>query len=294
MTCRFSASASVRRTNVATAITGAPPFAYVSSISLGGGVFQAANKPYGASLTYFLGEAASEGSVEIVILDSMSQPVRTLRGGGRQGLNRVVWDLRGTACGTWTPTTGRLNGGRVNPGRYVARVKASGETVEQPFEVRIDPRITASSDDLAAHGRAVSRLIAMECSVRRSMEQIAAVDRQLSALESRASKATWAQASAVKDTLRGIRDRFESDPRGDAPLNVSRKITRLREEVESYTGRPTAAQEEWTGIFDQQLQDTLRALDRAFTQDVVRLNERLTAERIPAVTVGAPGGSERR
>ena len=251
--------------------------------SLGGGVYVAPNKPYGASLTYFLGRAAVESGVEIQILDNAREPVRTLRGGTRQGLNRVVWDLRRTACGSWTPASGRLSGGRVVPGRYTARLTASGETVEQPFDVRLDPRVKASDEDLLEHSRSVSRLVAMECSARRSIEQLADVEQQLAALETRASPATWKEASALRGALRAVSDRFESNPRGDAPLNLSRKITRLREEVEAYTGLPTAAQQEWTGIFEQQLQDTTRALDRVFTQDLVKLNERLRGERLPAV-----------
>jgi hypothetical protein len=250
--------------------------------SLGGGVYVAPNKPYGASLTYFLGRAAESG-VEIQILDTAREPVRTLRGGTRQGLNRVVWDLRRTPCGSWTPASGRLSGGRVVPGRYIARLTASGETVEQPFDVRLDPRVTATDQDLLEHSRTVSRLVAMECSARRSTEQLADVEQQLAALERRASPATWIEASAVTRALRAVSDRFESDPRGDAPLNLSRKITRLREEVEAYTGQPTSAQREWTGIFEQHLEDTTRALDRVFKEDLVKLNDRLKGEGLPAV-----------
>jgi hypothetical protein len=112
----------------------------------------------------------------------------------------------------------------------------------------------------------VDRLVAMECSVRRALEGIASAEKQLTATELRAAEGQRLQASAARDMLRGIRDRFESDPRGAAPLNLSRKITRMREEIEGYTGRPTAAQLEWVSAFEQQLQDALRALEKGLKE----------------------------
>jgi hypothetical protein len=169
----------------------------------------------------------------------------------------------------------------------VARLTARGETVEQPFTVRLDPRLKASADDVAEQGRAVGRLIGMECSIRQATEEIAGVDKQLAGLEQSVSQAgLQTEVSAVRAALRGVRDRFESDPRGPAPLNLARKITRMREEVEGYTGRPTAAQVEWAGIFERQLQETLRSLDGVLSSNVARLNERLTAAGIPQVAVG--------
>ena len=134
--------------------------------SLAGGVFVAPNSPYGASLTYFLArDVEAGGRVDIEILDSARQPIRTLRGGTRAGINRVVWDLRSPACGSWMPATGRLAGPRVVPGQYVARLTAHGRSVEQPLVVRLDPRVKASTEELTEHGRAVARLVGMECSV---------------------------------------------------------------------------------------------------------------------------------
>ena len=50
---------------------------------------------------------------------------------------------------------------RVLPGRYIARLTASGETVEQPFHVRLDPRVKASDEDLLEHSGSVSPMFAV-------------------------------------------------------------------------------------------------------------------------------------
>ncbi|HLJ85380.1 MAG TPA: hypothetical protein VKZ53_01075 [Candidatus Angelobacter sp.] len=75
------------------------------------------------------------------------------------GLHRFVWDLRlalpelrspgysmATAFGQNTPTDPQ--GPQVLPGSYEIRLTAAGTTVRQKVEVKMDPRLQASSDDL--------------------------------------------------------------------------------------------------------------------------------------------------
>lgn len=51
------------------------------------------NPRYGADINYYL-RAATKGHVTITILDSKGQTVRTIKGSGNAGINRVYWDLR--------------------------------------------------------------------------------------------------------------------------------------------------------------------------------------------------------
>ncbi|MFM9996769.1 MAG: hypothetical protein ACKVU4_13330 [Phycisphaerales bacterium] len=59
----------------------------------GDGAFGAPNPPMGARVSYWLGEDTGE-SVSIAITDIAGVNVRTLTGGTRPGLNRVIWDLQ--------------------------------------------------------------------------------------------------------------------------------------------------------------------------------------------------------
>jgi len=61
--------------------------------SQGQGIYQAANRPFGAILDYWL-DRPIEGGVQIGIQDSGGTLVRVIQGSGLVGLNRVVWDLR--------------------------------------------------------------------------------------------------------------------------------------------------------------------------------------------------------
>ncbi len=76
------------------------------------------------------------------------------------GMNRFFWDMRypGTVM---PPPNGALDGFMsvdyspptspvAPPGQYRVQLTVGGKTFEQPFEIRKDPRIKASDDDLRA------------------------------------------------------------------------------------------------------------------------------------------------
>src|SRR6185295_18216934 len=75
----------------------------------------------------------------------------------RPGHNRFIWDLRlpapralapeySIAAVPGVPTQALPQGAFVLPGRYEARLTAGGETLRQPFEVTLDPRVKAAED----------------------------------------------------------------------------------------------------------------------------------------------------
>ena len=59
----------------------------------------------------------------------------------KKGLNRFSWDLR--QKGAWSPKKDRSykNGPIVAPGSYTVKLTVGSETMEQPFEILVDPRL---------------------------------------------------------------------------------------------------------------------------------------------------------
>lgn len=59
----------------------------------------------------------------------------------KPGMNRYHWDLR--QKGAWSANKNRSfkNGPIVAPGTYTAKLVVNGKTFEQPFEIKIDPRV---------------------------------------------------------------------------------------------------------------------------------------------------------
>jgi len=128
-----------------------------------------------AMLNYSL-TAAPKDPVQIEILDSAGNLVRTLEAKGQLGINRVKWDLRYesprvVALRTVAPDNPRIwqeprfrdadsrpithwgskpaeVGPIAAPGSYTARLKVDGRPVTQPVTLVSDPRSPASDADL--------------------------------------------------------------------------------------------------------------------------------------------------
>ncbi len=130
--------------------------------------------PYGASINYFLKDEL-EG-VTVTIHDETGQQIRRLRGTGKQGLNRVVWDLRHERLnqielrttpdfhphvweekrfrgrdtrpvlhwGIGPPQRGVL----AAPGTYRVKLAVDGKEYEQKVEVRKDPNSNGTEADI--------------------------------------------------------------------------------------------------------------------------------------------------
>ena len=137
-----------------------------------------------AQFTYSL---PSAGQMKAEILDDKGAVIRTMDVEGRQGLNRLSWDLRYDAprvvgLRTTPPENPfiwnepRFRGQETRPvthwglaqaqvgplaapGRYSLRLAAGGQTLTQTFEVLKDPRIAATDADLVASTDMQKRIV---------------------------------------------------------------------------------------------------------------------------------------
>ncbi len=114
----------------------------------------------GVVVSYFLDRTA-EGEVRLDFLDSDGQVIRSYssasedagidRPAAQPGVNRFVWDMRYPGA-TDVPgdltTEGMLDGPMAIPGSYSVRLTANGESFEQPFEVRQDPRVPSPLEEI--------------------------------------------------------------------------------------------------------------------------------------------------
>ncbi|HEX7025546.1 MAG TPA: hypothetical protein VF187_12070, partial [Gemmatimonadales bacterium] len=123
---------------------------------------------YGASINYYLGARAGAAPT-VDILDPAGQVIRTVTGPNAVGINRVMWDLRGTPSAEvrlftspmYAPhiaagTEGRVAPGTTRlsilypPGTYAVRLTVDGESQTRPLVVRKDPNSAGTEADIAA------------------------------------------------------------------------------------------------------------------------------------------------
>lgn len=254
--------------------------------SLGDRVWVAKNKPYGAIISYYLATQSHERA-QLTILDSRGRTIRVLPGPATAGINRAVWDLRQAGCPGVSPKEvhgpGISEGPRVMPGAYAVQLRALGETTSQQFTVRVDPRVHVSSDDLARYEREMTQITQMQCSVDSALQQIGSINRQLSQKHKLPGQ-TQEVADRLRAELNAIKVELSPNPRDPEHLNLKSKIDALSTEIQAYTGRPTDAQVQWTGIFDEQLQPLLRRLNATVHENLTKINDELRASGVPAIT----------
>ena len=137
--------------------------------------FEARNPEPGVPLYYYL-EEGIEGPLGIEIFDSKGQLVRQYSSEESDfescllhnedprkpyepkyppvetGLNKWNWDTKrqGFSCVRDITLFEGLDGPSVTHGDYTARISVAGKTAESAFSLVMDPRITASSDEIAA------------------------------------------------------------------------------------------------------------------------------------------------
>ncbi len=272
-----------------------PAFRYIpwsDTSTVGGQVWLAKNKPYGSIVSYYLGRPTPSGEkVHLEILDSKGRVIRRIEGPGARGVNRVVWNLRENPLvgivpdpqGAWRPRG--LMGMLALPGEYSVRVQALGQTVTQKLEVKMDPRVTVTPAALAAYRQAMLRLLRMNYAIDASLERIRSIDSQLAALTGRVSDPVALDLAAkIQRELRPIRLDLQPSPLSPQHLNLRPRVAQLTGQVAGYTGRPTAPQEEYIGIFARELQGVLAGLDAVVSGDLARLNARLAAARVPYIS----------
>jgi len=130
-------------------------------------MFKGEQRQYGALISYILNPADSilaknetpkAQKISIEILNSAdSSVVRTIKGTMKKGINRVAFDLRRKeferprrAERERRDDDGDAGGIDLLPGTYLARMKYSGTTAVQPFEIAPEPRIKVDAGALKA------------------------------------------------------------------------------------------------------------------------------------------------
>jgi photosystem II stability/assembly factor-like uncharacterized protein len=247
-----------------------PPIRYTPASDtsvLGDRLFLAPNKPYGAIISYYLESPEPGNTVHLEILDAAGTALRDLKGPGAAGLNRVVWNLRDDLRSVLKdiPADPDLKlspweeGMKVMPGEYLVRLRAAGQTQEQRFAVRLDPRLQVSAEDLKAYESAVRRITKLALAMEATMDRIRKTDARLVAAEKDAS------SPEEKDRIAAARVRLAAvgaklRPPADHPenWNLMAKLNWFQRQIPNCTGRPTNAQMEFLGVFEAQFAEVLK------------------------------------
>jgi len=289
-----------------------------------GGVGQ--NPPYGAIVYYNLKNEPKEGEeVTLEFLDAAGKSIRKFsskeekkeegapadeddefgrsRGPAKipakAGLNRFAWDLRypePTRFKGLILWGGVPQGPTVVPGTYQARLRVGGNALIESFEVRRDPRLSVTPEDLQKQVDLLLKIRDKLTESHDAISRIRTVKEQVQATADRAKGTADAKAIAdaaaalgkaltdVEEELYQTKNQSNQDPL-NFPIRLNNKLSLLARVVEDGDARPTdqslLVYDDLAGRTDAQL----TKLNRLLASDLVAFNQLVHDKNVPAVVV---------
>ena len=262
------------------------------------------NPEYGATITYYLGQAGNEAELTI---SADGEPVRTLKGPAEQGFNRLAWDLRMEP--PYVPeSTARFGfigpplGPTVLPGEYSVTVSVQREgaplMLTGTVEVQSDPLVDVSRADLEAHHAAFmtayelqKTLDAAQTATRDLGERLDAMNEALEGEGDAAGAASEELRTRAKELAEEI-SRVEGDLQG-----YMRSANNLAGTIRAYTGAPRPDQlRELDWVFED-VSEAVQTLNGLMRSQLPALYAELAAENLwpaPLPTISPPQRFSRR
>jgi hypothetical protein len=172
----------------------------------------------------------------------------------------------------------------VLPGEYRVRLTLPGQTLDQLFTVRLDPRSKATLEQLRAQHDTLERLLAAEQRISTALMQIGTITDQITAIAKVVpDRALADQGQQLAGDLQKLAARLRNQE-GEyrAPAQVRENLAQLYVMISQYDGPPTQAQAEWLDKFEQQSATVLADLDKIFHERLAAFNAGLRNVGIPA------------
>ena len=235
---------------------------------------------------------------EATVEEGRAEPPRDPVVPAKAGMNRFAWDMRYTGSRAITGTTDRPPGPLAAPGRYEARLTVADTTHRQAFEIRKDPRIAVTQEELQAQFELAVRIRDKVSEANDGVNELRSVRRQVEEWAGRAKDGPAAQSVAdaartVDVELTAIEEEL-IDPRAEGALNRLNYPVRLIVKLSALTSVVTNADapptrqayevfDHLSGQIDAQIARVKETLDRRLPAFAHLLRE----HGVPAVVPGS-------
>ena len=246
------------------------------------------NPPRGVVVTYYL-KQKPEGPVTVTFLDSRGQEIEHFssgqQGGPRvpaaAGTNRFVWNMDypnarqlprdGFAAVEWENARAPL----AVPGSYKVRLSVGGQDYERDCEIREDPRVNVSQQDLQAQFDLMLKIRDEINTVTDTVNQIRKVREQVEAAAKQAQGRPGVQEAATKleGALAGVEGELVRminpvDPMMVHPKTLNIRLAALTTVVESADAVPTKQSYDVFDYLTGQVNDELNQLKPILQQQL--------------------------
>jgi hypothetical protein len=282
------------------------------------------NPPSGAIVYYYF-PSAPKGVVALEFLDASGKVVRRYSNEEKKeadtppewpdqpppvekipaevGVNRFAWDLRLQGP---TPLAGepgaefRNRGPMVPPGAYQVRLTAEGKSYTEPLELKADPRVKVSGDDLQKQSELGRKIVALVSEIHEAAAAVREVRTQTHGLAKRFGNGDDARYAALVSASKDFDKKSldlesqllqvnskSSESNLNYPVLIDERLHSLLGSVESADAAPTKQQYEVYADLEKEAQPLLAQYRELMSKDLPALNEMVNKQNIPALYVPA-------
>jgi photosystem II stability/assembly factor-like uncharacterized protein len=271
-------------------------------------IFTGPNPAYGALLTYYLKDKPDEKTTfKIQILGEGGKVIQELQKTAKEkGLNRVAWDLRYTGPEQRRPPSEEETafgpgprGPQVIPGAYTARLTIGDKTYEQPIEVRLDPTLTISTEDLRAQLDLLSKIQQFQNAANTTLRYLDSVKEQLKHTETTVKslnkepdkellKALTEYQKQV-DEISGRLGRPSEPSLGLAGgSRVTDRLNALFGSIDNFNGVPNPQQREYFNQMEPDFRSRMAEVNKFINETIPQWNDKLKSWNAPTLTTRKP------
>jgi photosystem II stability/assembly factor-like uncharacterized protein len=228
------------------------------------------------------------------------------RGGGKSsdklpdlmnGHNRVVWNLRYPDAKKFPGMilwAGGTTGPKVVAGSYQARLTVGDQVVTAPFEVREDPRTTATPAELKAQFDFVISVYNKLSEINEQITRIRNVRKALTDMKKRVGDAKESKAvvdaanaldkkmTAIEEALYQTKNKSSQDPL-NYPIRLNDKLAGVGDSAATGANAPTAQQIAVRDELMVKIDAQLASLKAVFDTDLPAFNKLVRDQNVPAV-----------
>lgn len=213
------------------------------------------------------------------------------------GLNRFVWDLRyeGASRVPHSPLwAGSTDGPEALPGSYQIKLTVSGKSYTAPLEIKPDPRLNISQQDLQKQFDLLIKVRDRVKETHDTVNQIRSIRDQINALNKRLENDPHAKAVAdagkqldkkmteVEEALIQTKARSNQDIL-NYPIRLNNQLVALGGVVGSADSAPTQASYEVFDMLSKQLDEQMAKWKQILATDVPAYNDAVRKQEVPAI-----------
>ena len=266
------------------------------------------NPPNGVTVSFYL-KGDPQDETTLAFIDPSGHRIKTFstasedksRLKARSGMNRFVWDMR-------YPEAYKLQGEDTQkrkvaaasqapispPGTYRVELTTGGQSYEESFDIRQDPRSSASQEDLEAQFALMMEIRDKLSETRRAIERTRAVRQQVEEWRQKAEALpntgpVSEAAQKIEDKLAGVEDELiqvkpASQQPGNPASRLNEKLMALPAVVSSTDAKPTQGSYHVFSDLSARVDRQLQSLREVIDTDLVEFTGLLRELDIPTIT----------